>query len=173
MLKRRVLQLAPILIAASFLLACGSQKSAEQGTAETVSGVKLETVSLRATPQMYEAVGTVRSQNISVLSAQMGGTIREIRVRAGDRVRRGQLLAVIDDRAPRAQAEAAQAGVEEASQGAAEVEQSLLAATADRQFAEATFKRYRTLLAKNSLSRQEFDGAEAKYRAALANERAL
>jgi len=71
MLKRRVLQLAPILIAASFLLACGSQKSAEQGTAETVSGVKLETVSLRATPQMYEAVGTVRSQNISVLSAQM------------------------------------------------------------------------------------------------------
>jgi len=44
---------------------------------------------------------------------------------------------VIDDRAPRAQAEAAQAGVEEASQGAAEVEQSLLAATADRQFAEA------------------------------------
>jgi len=172
MRKRFVIPLSLSLVAASLLLACGSKKSAEQATVETISGVKLETVSLRATPQMYEAVGTVRAANVSVLNAQMGGTLREIRVRAGDRVRRGQLLAVIDDRAPRAQMEAAQAGVEEATQGTAEVEQALLAATADRQFAEATFRRYQTLLAKNSLSRQEFDGAEAKYRAALANERA-
>jgi len=171
--KRRFLHLATILMTASFLLACGAKKPAEPGTRETISGVKLETVSLRATPQMYEAVGTVRSANVSVLNAQMAGTVREIRVQAGDRVRRGQLLAVIDDRAPRAQVEAAQAGVQEASQGIAEVEQALLAATADRQFAEATFKRYQTLLEKNSLSRQEFDGAEAKYKADLANERAL
>jgi RND family efflux transporter MFP subunit len=135
--------------------------------------VKLETVSLRSTAQMYEALGTVRSANVSVLNAQIAGTVREVRVRAGDRVRRGQLLAVIDDRAPRAQVEAAQAGVQEASQGIAEVEQALQAATADRQYAEATFKRYQALLEKNSLTRQEYDGAEAKYKAALANERAL
>jgi RND family efflux transporter MFP subunit len=122
---------------------------------------------------MYEAVGTVRSANVSILNAQMAGTVREIRVQAGERVRRGQLLAVIDDRAPRAQLEAAQAGTQEASDGIAEVEQALLAATADRQFAEATFRRYQTLLEKNSLSRQEFDGAEAKYKAALANERSV
>jgi multidrug efflux pump subunit AcrA (membrane-fusion protein) len=97
----------------------------------------------------------------------------EVRVKAGDRVRRGQLLAIIDDRSQRAQVEAAQAGVEEATQGLAEVEQGLQAATADRQFAEATFTRYQSLLEKNSLSRQEYDGAEAKYKAALANERAL
>jgi len=168
--KRSFLHLAPILITTSFLLGCGAKKPAEPGTRETVSGVKLETVSLRSTPQMYEAVGTVRSANVSVLNAQIAGTVREIRVQAGDRVRRGQLLAVIDDRVPRAQVEAAQAGVQEASQGIAEVEQALLAATADRQFAEATFKRYQTLFEKNSVSHQEFDGAEAKYKAALANE---
>jgi len=166
-------KLALILIAASFLLACGANKPAAPETRETVSGVKLETVSLRATPQMYEAVGTVRSANVSVLNAQIAGTVREVRVRAGDRVRRGQLLAVIDDRAPRAQLEAAQAGVQEASQGIAEVEQALHAATADRQYAEATFKRYQALLEKNSLSRAEFEGAEARYKSALANERAL
>jgi RND family efflux transporter MFP subunit len=55
----------------------------------------------------------------------------------------------------------------------AEIEQALQAAAADRQFAEATYRRYQGLLAKNSVSRQEFDGAEAKYKAALANERAL
>ncbi len=171
--KRSFLYLAPILTTASFLIACGARKPAEPGIGETVSGVKLETVSLRATPQMYEAVGTVRSGDVSVLNAQIAGTVRQIRVQAGDHVRRGQLLAVIDDRAPRAQVEAAQAGVQEASQGIVEVEQALLAATADRQFAEATLKRYQMLLEKNSLSRQEFDGAEAKYKAALANERAL
>jgi RND family efflux transporter MFP subunit len=103
----------------------------------------------------------------------MGGTVGEVRVKSGDRVRKGQLLAVIDDRSPRAQVEAAQAGVEEATQGLAEVKQALQAATADRQFAEATFTRYQALLQKNSLSRQEYDGAEARYKAALANERAL
>ena len=61
----------------------------------------------------------------------------------------------------------------EAIQGEAEVDQALKAATADRQFAEATFNRYKALLAKNSLSRQEFDGAEARYQAALANERSM
>jgi multidrug resistance efflux pump len=82
-------------------------------------------------------------------------------------------MAALDDRAPRAQFDAAQAGLQEAEQGVVELQQALEAATADRQFAETTHKRYQDLLAKNSLSRQEFEGAEAKYRAARANERAL
>jgi len=114
MQKRRVLQLLSLLTVVSLLLACGSNRSGEQGATETVSGVKLETIRLNGAPQMYEAVGTVRSANVSLLNAQMGGTVREIRVRAGDRVRSGQLLAAIDDRAPRAQVDAAQAGVQEA-----------------------------------------------------------
>ncbi len=91
----------------------------------------------------------------------------------GDHVKRGQLLAVLDDRSAQAQMKGAEAGVNEAIQGEAEVDQALKAATADRQFAEATFNRYKELLAKNSLSRQEFDGAEARFQAALANERAM
>lgn len=176
MLKRRSLNSFPLLgalILTSFLVGCGSTEHKNGPVTETVSGVKLETVSLSAAPQIYEAVGTIRSANISVLSAQIGGAVREIRAQAGDRVRAGQVLAVIDDRAPRAQADAAQAGIQEASHGLAEVEQALAAATADRQFAEATFRRYEMLLKKNSVSRQEFDGAEAKYKGALANERAL
>ena len=173
MRKRSIFQIPVVLVAVGLFLACGSNRSGERGAAETVSGVKLETIRLEAAPQMYEAVGTVRSANVSLLNAQISGTVREMRVRAGDRARSGQLLATIDDRASRAQLDAAQAGVQEAEQGVVEVEQALEAATPDRQFAEATYKRYQNLLAKNSLSRQEFEGAEAKYRAALANERSL
>jgi len=162
-----------VLIAVSLLANCGSTQPPTRSAAEPVTGVKLETVSLSPAPLIYEAVGTIRSVNTSVLSAQIGGAVREIKVQAGDRVRAGQLLAVIDDRVPRAQADAAQAGVQEASHGLAEVEQALAAATADRQFAEATFRRYETLFKKKSVSHQEFDGVEAKYKAALANERAL
>jgi RND family efflux transporter MFP subunit len=173
MQKRRFLQPLSLLIAVSLLPACGAKKPAGGEAAGVVSGVKIETVSLTPLPQMYEAVGTVRSGNVSVLNAQVGGTVGEVRVKSGDRVRKGEVLAVIDDRSARAQVEAAQAGVEEATQGLAEVEQALLAASADRQFAEATFTRFKALLQKNSLSREEYDGAEAKYKAALANERGL
>ncbi len=176
MLKRtptNILLVLAVLIAASLLAGCGSAQRPASSSVETISGVKLETAILSPAPQIYEAVGTIRSVNTSVLNAQIGGAVREVRVQAGDRVRAGQLLALIDDRAARAQAEAAQAGVQEASHGLAEVEQGLAAATADRQFAEATFRRYETLLKKNSVSRQEFDGVEAKYKAALANERSL
>jgi RND family efflux transporter MFP subunit len=96
-----------------------------------------------------------------------------MRVKAGDRVRRGQVLAVLDDRTSRAQLAGAQAGVEESVQGAAEIDQAIQAGAADRQFAEATFKRYQGLLEKNSVSKQEFEGAESRFKAALANERAM
>jgi RND family efflux transporter MFP subunit len=171
--KRKLLLLAPLLTVLSLLLGCGSNKPAGAEIPEVISGVKVETVSLAPVPEMYEAVGTIRSANVSVLNAQIGGTVSEVRVKSGDRVRQGQLLVIVDDRSPRAQVEAAQAGVEEATEGLAEVEQSLQAATADRQFAEATLTRYQALLEKNSLSREEYDGAEAKYKAASANERAL
>jgi multidrug efflux system membrane fusion protein len=162
-----------ILLTAGALAACGSAEKAKEAQPETIHGVQLETVRLQSLPDLYEATGTVRSATTSVLSAQISGTVREVRVKPGDHVRRGQVLAVIDDRGPRAQVAAAQAGVEEATQGLAEIEHSLQAAAADRQFAEATFRRYQGLLDKNSVSRQEFDGAEAKYKAAEANQQGL
>jgi RND family efflux transporter MFP subunit len=94
-------------------------------------------------------------------------------VKPGDRVKRGEVLAVLDDRSPRAQLAAADAGVEESNEGLAEVEQALQAAAAERKLAELTYHRYQDLLAKNSVTRQEFDAAEAHYKAAVANEAAI
>ena len=129
------------LLAASTLVACsGGEKPRETATA-TLRGIQVETVRRRAVPEIYAAVGTVRSATTSLVGAQISGTVLEIRVNPGDRVKRGQLLAVLDDRDSRAQLDAAQAGVEEAAQGRAEVEQALEAAAVERQFAEATYRR--------------------------------
>ena len=171
--RKRIRFLLLIATAAGFLAACGSNGRHPAEPGPLVTGVQTETVHLESVPQAYQAAGTIHSANTAILAAQLGGTVREIRVSAGDHVKRGQLLAVLDDRSAQAQMQGAEAGVNEAVQGEAEVEQGLKAATADRQFAEATFNRYKALLAKNSLSRQEFDGAEARYQAALANERSM
>jgi RND family efflux transporter MFP subunit len=171
--RKRIRSLLLIATAAGFLAACGSNGRHPAEPGPLVTGVQTETVHLESVPQAYQAAGTIHSANTAILAAQLGGTVREIRVNAGDHVKRGQLLAVLDDRSAQAQMQGAEAGVTEAVQGEAEVEQGLKAATADRQFAEATFNRYKALLAKNSLSRQEFDGAEARYQAALANERSM
>jgi multidrug efflux pump subunit AcrA (membrane-fusion protein) len=173
MKKMSIVQLILILATSALLSACEKSGKVQADSGVTVSGVSIETVRLESSLVVYEAVGTIRSADTSILAAQLGGTVREVRVKAGDRVKRGQLLALLDDRNPRAQLEVAQAGVNEAAQGLAEVAQALQAATAERQFAEATYKRYQGLLAKNSVSRQEFDGAEVRYKAALASERAL
>ena len=171
--RKRIRSLLLIATAAGFLAACSSNERHPAEPGPLVTGVQTETVHLESAPQLYQAAGTIHSANTAILAAQLGGTVREIRVQAGDHVKRGQLLAVLDDRSAQAQMQGAEAGVNEAVQGEAEVEQALKAATADRQFAEATFNRYKALLAKNSLSRQEFDGAEARYQAALANERSM
>jgi multidrug efflux system membrane fusion protein len=161
------------LIGSSLLAACGSGKKSESVSSAVVTGVRLETVRLQPSSEMLQAVGTIQSINTSVLSAQIGGTIREMRVKAGDRVRRGEVLALLDDRAPQAQLDMAQAGVEVASQGLVEMDHAIQAAQANLQFAHATYERYQGLLAKNSVSRQEFDDAQTRYKAALANEEAL
>jgi len=171
--RKRIFSVLIITTAAGLLAACSSNEKRLAEPGPVVSGVQTEIVHLESAPQLYQAVGAIRSASTAILAAQLAGTVREVRVQAGDRAKRGQLLAVLDDRGPQAQVQGAEAGVNEAIQGGAEVDQALKSATADRQFAEATLYRYKALLAKNSLSRQEFDGAEARYQSALANERSM
>ena len=170
---KRIASLLLIAVAVDILTACSSNEKRQAQPGPVVSGIQTEIVRLESAPLVYQAVGAIHSANTAILAAQLGGTVREIRVNAGDRVQRGQLLVVLDDRSARAQVQGAEAGVNEAIQGEAEVDQALKAATAERRFAEATFNRYKELLAKNSLSRQEFDGAEARYQSALASERSM
>jgi membrane fusion protein, multidrug efflux system len=172
MKKQKYFQLTAPLVVAAFLTACGSKQQAKETAPPVVPGVRVVTVHAQATPDYYEAVGTVNPETTSVLGAEMSGTVRKIYVKEGNRVRPGQLLAVIDSRVQQAQLEAAAAGIEESNQGLAEVKQALQAAEADRKFAEATFQRYKALLAKKSVSQQEYDNAETRYKGAVANEMA-
>lgn len=164
--------LVAVIVATGLLSGCGTKPTATQTAPATVRGVTVEVIRLQSWPEKYTATGTIRSATSSVLGAQISGTVREIRVQPGDRVRRDEVLAVLDDRTPRAQLASADAGVTASKAGLDEVSDALAAAAAQRQLAETTYHRYQDLLGKNSVTRQEFDNAEAAYKSAAANEAA-
>lgn len=163
-----------LTLAAVLTTACEKKQEAATEKPAAVSGVQTEVVSNSATSDYYEAVGTVRAKTSTVLSAKIVGSITALHAREGDRVRAGQTLIEIDNRDARTQVSKAQAGVREAQTGTDEVDKNIraaesakAAAEANKALAESTLKRYQVLRDRKSISPQEFDEVETKYKVAV------
>jgi len=158
-----LLRLVPVaVVLAGGLSGCSSQPQPAAAAPEVVHNVSVLPVQRADVPDLLEAVGTVRAAQTSQLASQMAGSIVEIRVHEGDRVRRGQVLAVVDDAQPRAALDQATA-VENAAG------QELAASDSDLALAQSTLQRYQNLYDKKSVSPQEFDEVKARYQAAVAH----
>lgn len=149
---RKTLFVTILLTAA---LAAGCSKGHEAGKTENapvvvVKGVSLEVVKSVAAPELMEVVGTVRARTSAVVSTRIPGTVSVLKVREGDRVRKGQLLAQLDAQENQANAAMATAGIEEARRGLDE-------ALSRKKLADTTFDRYQILFTEQAISRQEFD----------------
>ena len=99
----------------------------------------------------YVAEGLVEAVHQSVIAAQVPGRITELAVKAGDRVKKGQVLARIDN----------QAAVQQAGASAAQV----ASANAQLNVARKEFERQQALFKKNYLSQAALDQAEAQFKA--------
>ena len=140
---------------------CSSERQSVSAAPEIVSNVSVVSAQTANLPDLVEAVGTVRAAETSQLAAQMMGNIVELRVREGDHVQRGQVLAVIDDAQPRA-------GLDRATAADLAAQQETSVSESDLTLAEASFKRYQTLYDRKSVSPQEFDEIKARYHEAQA-----
>ena len=153
-----------------FTLACGEK--IESGTTtkspQVVKDVTVATASMTDQPIIYEAVGTVQAGIRSNLSSKLLGTIVDIHVREGDHVKQGDTLVLIDQRQVNAGHRKAEAGLSEAKKGLAAAISSRDAARASEELALATYERYLNLRRDDSVSVQEFDEVEARYRQAKA-----
>jgi len=153
-MKATVYRLATGTALALTLTACSGKghetvnKQAEP--AAVVTGITLETVKSGNMAETREVAGTVRARTSAVVSTRIPGTVSVLRVREGDRVRKGQLLAQLDARENQAAAAASSAGVDEARQGVDE-------AQTRQRLAETTFERYQKLFREQAVTRQEFD----------------
>lgn len=136
------------------LLATGCSKENEVKTGNApvavVKGATVESVNNVAIPALLDVVGSVRARTSAVVSTRIPGSISVLRVREGDRVKKGQLLVQLDAQENQATAAMATAGIDEARRGVDE-------ALSRKKLADTTFDRYQNLLKEQAISRQEFD----------------
>ena len=122
--------------------------------------------------KVLEATGIIKAQvgAIVKIGARATGTIKEMNVKVGDDVHKGQLIAVIDDRELRAQLDEAEAKLARATAELAQVEavyprriaeaqaeQRLSRAKSD--YAAANLKRQQELYGKSLIARDVLDAA--------------
>ena len=111
-------------------------------------------VELREVEDFYAADAVIESLHEATVSAQIAGQVTQILVDAGDRVRRGQVLARIDTREVDAQVASARAQVAQAEAALAQ--------------AQLNYDRTKSLVAQNFLSQSALDKADADLKTARA-----
>ena len=104
-----------------------------------------------------EIDGTLQAVRQSTVAAQVSGNVVQLRVRAGDAVRAGQVLARIDQR--------------DAQAGLARSEAAVAQSQAESADALAHHERSRQLRAQGFISQAALDTAETRLRAAQAGQR--
>jgi RND family efflux transporter MFP subunit len=160
---KRVLLFSSALLPA-LLLGCSQTKPATT----TTPSAQAQLVHSVAQPvsQTLPMTGTVHAKETAVISPQVPGHIRQMLVQAGDRVRAGQLLVVLDDAAM-------QSAVQQAAAAQAAVEKQQAAAETNAQLASGTLARYQMLKDEKSVSPQEFDEVQKRSQAAALQLQAL
>jgi multidrug efflux pump subunit AcrA (membrane-fusion protein) len=163
----QLLCLIPLLLLST---SCGDK--IEPGTVKVsrpvVTGLQLETARIVSQPLIYDAVGTVQAGITSNLAAKLMGSLERIAVREGDEVKKGDILVTLDQRQARAGLRQAQASFAEAEQELSAAISARDAARANAELAAVTYERYLALKGEDSVSAQEFDEVEARYRQARA-----
>ena len=110
--------------------------------------------SYTSVPVEREVVGAVHSRVPVDVSSRVAALVRSVRVHAGDRVQRGEVVVTLDGADLRARLEQAKASV-------AGARAELTRTSADR-------ARFEALYARGSVTAREHDAAEAAYQAARA-----
>ena len=166
---------AVLILFLIFGTGCNRSPKEKKISRPTIQIKKLFTVKLVTVHPPYETTGTVKSEKSVMVSPKVMGYIQAIYVKEGDRVKKGQRLATISSPEINAKVQMAKAGLKAVEQAKSEVrahlreaQDGLSAAKAAYHLADVTYHRFKNLLKTESVSQQEFDEVEAKYKAAKA-----
>ncbi len=126
--------------------------------------IKLPTTKVEKTiiEKTYQVDGSVISNNTAKVATKLMAKVLKINVKEGDYVKKGQLLAVLDDSEIRQNIKEAKAGLEELSKAREEALSGLKAAEAGYAFAKRTYERFKNLYKENAVSKQQLEEIETK-----------
>ncbi|MCQ4288606.1 efflux RND transporter periplasmic adaptor subunit [Pseudomonas stutzeri] len=151
MLRRMLLMLGAVIVVVLILAAIkfNSIYTQIQQFKAPKPAVNVEVVESRRQPwqRQLPAIGTLTASQGIDLSVELAGTVSDVQFRSGEKVSKGQPIVLLDS----------------------EIEQaSLAAAEADLHLANVEFKRARSLIDTQAISRSEFDRLNAESQKAAA-----
>lgn len=142
------------LAAVVLLVACETETPEPK---KVLRPVRYQVVELTSGERVRSFAGTAKSGEETRLSFKVKGTIRQLLVKVGDTVQRGQMIAEIDAKDYVLQQQEADA--------------ALARARAEARRAAANYSRTRALYENNNASREELDTARASHESATAQVR--
>jgi multidrug efflux pump subunit AcrA (membrane-fusion protein) len=157
-----------LVLAAAVLAGCNNPEGPDHSSVGKPIGVKLATAHEEPLDALYRTSGTVRGRTTAVLTSKTVGYVRSVNVRAGDHVKVGQVLAVLEANDSTASVRRAHAGFDQSMDARAEAENAVAAAEAALRIAQTTHGRIAALRASEVVSQQEFDETQARLQAATA-----
>jgi RND family efflux transporter MFP subunit len=155
------------LTLAAALPACNGREYAPEAPAQPIAVTVAPVVAVDTTERL-EAGAVVAAAESATISSRMLATIAGVRVKAGDRVRAGDVLVTLDAQDVTAHTAQARASAVAAEKALAQARAEQDAAEAEHRLALAWQKRIATLHARNSATDHERDEAEARLSAASA-----
>lgn len=142
-----------MIIVALVAMSCGSET---KNTTDTSSPIRVMVYgkTSTATQPYVAASGKIESENSANLSTRMMGFVTKVPVKVGQKVKAGQLLVSINNTDLQAKK--------------AQVEASIIQATAAYKNAKKDYERFTNLFAQQSASQKELDDMTARYEMAKA-----
>ncbi len=141
----------------SFLFLMSACSQEEPKPIERIRAIKTIIVAELTSGPLRKFSGVVEAVDSSVLAFEVSGNVKEVRVKVGDRIKKGQVIAVLDKRTFRLNVQAAEAGVERAKVQLADKKNDL--------------DRYQRISKMDSgaVSQSSLDKSKAAYDSALKN----
>jgi multidrug efflux pump subunit AcrA (membrane-fusion protein) len=161
----RLAVLIAFLPAFAGIVSCGGSERAPEQQRQPVQVTVVPVTTVQTTDRL-EAGGVVAAQETASLSSRMVATIDDVRVKAGDRVRAGDVLVSLDARDVSERTHQMQANALAAEKSLAQARTEQTAAEAEQRLAAAWHTRIITLHSRNSSTDQERDEADARLTAA-------
>ncbi|HZP00867.1 MAG TPA: efflux RND transporter periplasmic adaptor subunit [Terriglobia bacterium] len=116
--------------------------------------------------------GEVQAMTDAPIYARADGYVRRRYADIGDRMKQGQVLAEIETPDLDQQVQQARAALQQARAALAQAEANLAQAKSTEHLAQVTAERWRVLVARGVLARQDGDQKQADYEVAVANRKA-
>ncbi len=157
-------------LATFLLIACGEEAPKE--ISETYRPVRYHTITSQTVIDQYRFSGTAQASEETSLSFKVSGTLNAVKVKTGDRVRKGQFIASIDPVDLQIQYDQTLSQKMSAEAQGQSAETQIMSAESQYLMAKSTYERIERLYENNSVPLSDYEQAKSSYEAAISQYKA-